>query len=103
MVLLALAGGPVPNFSAEGYCRGIAEFLREPEYLQVCMGREREARDQLKASWSKFSPADRSRCMRLSSLGTTPSYVELLACLEIAQEIREREAREGEKDSVLRR
>lgn len=49
-VLLVLAGGSVPNFSAERYCRGIAELLREPEYLQVCMGREREARDQLKAS-----------------------------------------------------
>ena len=94
MVLLVLAGGPVPNFSAEPFCRGIAELLREPEYLQICLDREREASDQLKASWPKFSPADRTRCLYLSSLGSAPSYVELLACLEIAQEIRERETRE---------
>ncbi|MFG1399791.1 MULTISPECIES: hypothetical protein [Roseixanthobacter] len=92
--LVVLTGGPVPNYSAERFCRGIAELLQEPDYRQRCIEREREALNSLKASWSKFDARDRSRCVSLSSLGATPSYVELLACLETAQEIREREARE---------
>ena len=94
MSLVVLTGGPVPNYSAERFCRGIAELLHDPDYRQPCIAREREAFDSLKASWSKFDARDRSCCVSLSSLGATPSYLELLACLETAQEIREREARE---------
>ena len=94
MSLVVLTGGSVPNYSAERFCRGIAELLHDPDYRQPCIAREREAFDSLKGSWSKFDARDRSRCVSLSSLGATPSYLELLACLETAQEIREREARE---------
>jgi hypothetical protein len=94
MLLLALMGDPVPKFSADAFCRGVAKLLHEPEYRQECLKRENEAHDQLRASWFTFPLADRSRCVSLSSLGSTPSYVELLICLEIEKEIRERDARE---------
>lgn len=32
MLLLALMGDPVPKFSADAFCRGVAKLLHEPEY-----------------------------------------------------------------------
>ena len=97
MSFVVLLGESVPNYSAERLCRDIVELLHDPDYRQLCIEREREARNNLWATWSKFDARDRSRCVSLSLLGATPSYVELLACLETAQELREREAREREK------
>ncbi len=94
---VVLLGESVPNYSAERLCRDIVELLHDPDYRQPCIEREREARNNLWATWSKFDARDRSRCVSLSLLGATPSYVELLACLETAHEFREREARERAK------
>jgi hypothetical protein len=51
----------------------------------ACERDENTARDTLEKEWSQFSPAQRAECARLSSLGGSPSYVELLTCLEIAK------------------
>ncbi|MBV8792197.1 MAG: hypothetical protein JO237_09105, partial [Pseudolabrys sp.] len=36
--------------------------------------------------WSKFAAGDRASCQRMVSMGGQPSYVELLTCLELAQQ-----------------
>ena len=33
----------------------------------------------------QFFPAEQQRCTRLTTLGGSPSYVEMLTCLEMAQ------------------
>ena len=38
---------------------------------------------------SQFSPAQRTECVRLVTLGGGPSYVELLTCLELAKHVKE--------------
>lgn len=53
-----------------------------------CQQDEDKARDQLKQQWSSYEPAARARCIRLASMGGSPSYVELLTCLEMADQVK---------------
>lgn len=51
----------------------------------ACEQDEKEARNKLDQEWTTFSQAEHERCTRLATLGGSPSYVELLTCLEIAK------------------
>jgi hypothetical protein len=50
-----------------------------------CLRDEQTARDKLQEEWGTFSAAERDRCTSLSHRGGSPSYVELLTCLELAK------------------
>ena len=50
-----------------------------------CMRDENTARAKLKQEWGQFTPQQKSRCVRLATLGGLPSYVELLTCLELGK------------------
>ena len=52
---------------------------------QSCEQDERDARNKLDQVWTSYAAPERDRCTRLSTLGGSPSYVELLTCLEIAK------------------
>jgi hypothetical protein len=87
---IVLAADAVPKFNVEQSCRRAAE-------VSVSLGRstgdckrdENEARGKLQQDWAQYSPALRTDCVRLSSLGSSPSYVELLTCLEMAKQAKE--------------
>jgi hypothetical protein len=64
--------------------------------MSACLDDEKGARDQLVKEWGEFASADRSLCTRLSRTGGTPTYTELLVCLELA-----RDARKLPKDETL--
>lgn len=51
----------------------------------ACKTDERVALDKLKQDWGQYNDTQRGHCVRLSSLGGAPSYVELLTCLELAK------------------
>ena len=53
-----------------------------------CATDEADARDQLQPQWTQFDLHDRAVCLEATSTDGTPSYVELLTCLEMAQEVR---------------
>lgn len=50
---------------------------------------ENDARGKLEQDWAQYNPAHRTDCVRFSSLGSSPSYVELLTCLEMATQAKE--------------
>ena len=87
---IVLAADAVPKFNVEESCRRAAE-------VSVSLGRsagdckrdEDDARSKLRQDWVQYSPAQRTGCVRLSSLGNAPSYVELLTCLEMAKQVKE--------------
>jgi hypothetical protein len=80
---------PVPTFNVEPSCRQAASGdIGIKQDLSVCLEDEKGARDQLVKEWSGFAPSDRSLCTRLSSTGGTPTYTELLVCLEMARDAR---------------
>ena len=47
---------------------------------------EANALSQLETEWTQFVDLDRSRCMVEATIGGFASYVELLACLEMARD-----------------
>jgi hypothetical protein len=52
---------------------------------------EKKARDQLQTQWSQFESTTKSACTRETSIDGTPSYVELLTCLEMARDAKKLE------------
>ena len=89
----------VPRYNVEASCLGAARQLETrigpdasnqsvQERAARCMKTEEDARTKLVAVWSEFEPAERSHCIATSSSGGRPSYVELLVCLGIKQEIK---------------
>jgi hypothetical protein len=50
-----------------------------------CKQDEATARGTLQKDWGQYSANDRNHCVQLSTLGGSPSYVELLTCLELAK------------------
>src|SRR5215831_7068676 len=61
--------------------------------LKGCIRDERNARKVLTRSWARFAPQDQMRCTEETNLDGTPSYVELLTCLQIAADARKLPAR----------
>ena len=85
-----LAAEPVPQLDASLSCRSAgASSLMSPgtgtRTSAACEKDENDARGKLNQDWSSYSSAEQTRCTRLTTLGGSPSYVELLTCLEMAK------------------
>ena len=81
----------VPKFDIARGCRientassGLAEELP----LKKCVSDEQQALQELQTQWSQFSNSDRATCIATTNTNDTPSYVELVTCLEEAKEAR---------------
>lgn len=83
----ARADDPVPSFSVEQICKA-AVAASPGRAIEYCTNDESGALRQLEQNWSRFRPKDRTNCTKLSLLDGYPSYVELLTCLEMADEAR---------------
>jgi hypothetical protein len=91
-VTLVAAEGP-PNLNAEPSCRAAADSAAMGSLgggnvrdLASCMRDENEARDQLGKEWTQFLPSEQQRCTSETKMGGSPSYVELLVCLEMIRD-----------------
>jgi hypothetical protein len=89
----------VPRYDVKAGCLGAAKqmegrvgpdtsILSVEERAARCVKTEEDARTKLIAVWSEFEGADQSACIGASSSGGRPSYVELLVCLGVKQEVR---------------
>jgi hypothetical protein len=90
---LVLVADKVPELNIEPSCRAAAKSgvrmtdpAANPQDDSACKRDETTARDKLVEEWGQFTPTQRDHCVRLSSLGGSPSYVELLTCLELAKQ-----------------
>jgi hypothetical protein len=82
--LLIAVVDQVPDLNFEPICRdSAAQSADVTRDSGICMKGESAARDQLAKQWSAFAPADRARCIRMSTVDRTASYVEVLTCLEM--------------------
>jgi hypothetical protein len=94
--LARLVADSVPTFNVEPFCRAVASRAAPVGDKDICLEKEREARDQLVQNWWQFPPADKAYCQRLATIGGDPTYTELLTCLELQQDARRlREKQEG--------
>ena len=81
----------VPKFDISRGCRldnAASSGLTEEQPLRKCLSDEQQALQQLQTQWSQFYESDRATCTTATTSDGTPSYVELLTCLQEAKEVR---------------
>ena len=83
---IVLAADPVPKIDIGRSCQSAGAATRDKT---ACEQSENNARAMLEKEWSQFTPLDQPSRARLVTLGGSPSYVELLTCLEMAKEAKE--------------
>ncbi len=83
--LAIAAADVVPNFNVEPTCKGGLDSPGLNERYGRCIAEEKDARSRLQSTWSQYPVADRAQCSDTARMGT-PSYVELLTCLEMARD-----------------
>ncbi len=76
----------MPRFDIRPSCRAAASLT--PASLDSCLRDEENARAALGGSWNQFAAPDRTRCRQETETGGSPSYVELLTCLQMARDAR---------------
>ena len=79
--LLGVAADQVPTYDFGQNCHSIATLNNS---IERCANDEEDAYGKLRTLWADFSAADKERCETVTR-AAWPSYVELLACLQIAQ------------------
>jgi hypothetical protein len=92
-LVLALAALPasaalaeVPSLNVQATCRATpAVNLDQQATYDNCMRSENAARDKLNKTWAKMRVDWRSTCLKTTTLGGIPSYVELLTCVEMRE------------------
>ena len=78
---------PVPRIDVTPSCRAAASgMVGVKQDLQVCLDDEKGARDQLVQEWGQFSGDDKTRCTRVATRGGSPTYTELLVCLQMSRD-----------------
>ena len=83
----AFAAEPIPQLDVGPSCRAAAGAAVSPNRNEdSCRQDEKAAQDRLAQEWGGFSVGERQRCTSLSYRGGSPSYVELLTCLELAKD-----------------
>ena len=74
----------VPHFNIEATCRAapsLAGGIQKP--YDACMRDERAALGELDKAWAKYSTQQRAECVSLEKIGGSPSYVDVLSCLQM--------------------
>jgi hypothetical protein len=74
----------VLEFDTVRECRFEGESTVE---FDRCQQDEAAALEQLRAGWTQFVVADKSRCLAAATIGGFASCVELLSCLEMARDV----------------
>jgi hypothetical protein len=83
-----LAADGVPVLNVKPTCQGAEVAAVNPgQTLDTCLQKEEAARDQLRKSWANFPARDRTECSGAATIGP-PSYVDLLTCLEMREDVR---------------
>jgi len=75
----------VPKFDMAGECRSEGGSTAT---LKARAEDEADARDQLQPLWRQSSAADKASCLAETKTDGTPSYVELLTCLEMDRDVK---------------
>lgn len=83
---LMLVADRVPELNVEPSCRAATSAaIGVNRDEDTCRRDESAAHDKLQRQWAEFTPPQQAHCLRLSTLGGRPSYVELLTCLEMSK------------------
>ncbi len=82
----AVSASELPHFNIEATCRAAPSLqggIQNP--YPSCMKDEEAALTELKRTWTTYNPGNRSECVSFGKMGSAPSYVEVLTCLQMRQ------------------
>ena len=83
--LVMTAADQLPSFDMAATCRlhitAVYGVAAGPQYKD-CMQNEQSALHQLRRQWLKFPNTARTDCASWQTIGSAPSYVGLLTCLQ---------------------
>jgi hypothetical protein len=87
----------VPKFDVSRVCQ--SEGGSNDEQTR-CVADETQARDSLQTEWTQFTASAKKQCDEEANIDRSPSYVELLTCLEMERDVKsERGGKQGGKMS----
>ena len=77
----------LPKFNIDATCGVDRSAMKSESQAPVsgCKQSELDAQRQLESRWSTFAAQSRRTCSQETQIGGSPSYVELLTCLEMAE------------------
>jgi hypothetical protein len=80
----------VPRYDVRATCRKAVALASGSEGRNVenCMMSEEAAHKDLEKDWVKAPAAERTQCIGTVAVSGSPSYVELLTCLEMMRDLR---------------
>src|ERR1700686_4194482 len=78
----------IPELDVAGICTASTRTDDAKKEQQNCLALEQKAKLQLAMQWARYSPADQSSCLQISRSAGLASYVEILTCLEMAENAR---------------
>ena len=85
----AVADG-VPSWDVSASCRAAGSIsgagVTSDERMKGCLASEQRTREELTKYWSDYPTADRIGCVK--SLTFSPTYTELITCLEMRRDVR---------------
>jgi len=85
----AAVADSVPSWGLTASCRaaGLAGYSQTPdERVKSCLASEQRTREELTKHWSAYPAEDRIGCVK--SLTFSPTYTELVTCLEMRRDVR---------------
>jgi hypothetical protein len=85
-ISLAFAAEEPPKLNVETSCNAAASHGVNGRTRDACMREENAAQSTLNDKWKNFNDRQHARCTGLVQMGGPPSYVELLTCLEMAEQ-----------------
>lgn len=80
---VARVADDIPKFDIARECRSEGG---SKAMMDKCAEDEMQARNDLQAQWAQFGASARASCFQETDSDGTPSYVELLTCLEMARD-----------------
>ena len=76
--------GGIPELDYGSTCRETPPVAMDRQQtLTSCLNDEKQAKADLPKQWSRSKQEWKSSCLRQTTLGGLPSYVELITCLEM--------------------
>jgi len=92
-LVMTVADG-VPKFDIARGCRVDSSQAFDlsvglNETVKRCVADEQQALTKLQTQWSQFREPDKTQCTGEANIGGTPSYVDLLTCLQLANDARQ--------------
>jgi hypothetical protein len=97
MSLVIPAADGVPRFDVTSTCKAAINLAGNTgRTVESCVAGEDAARKELEKDWAKFPAVERNQCVQTAARGGSPSYVEVIVCLEMVRDSRAR--REAPKE-----